>query len=81
MHRKQYDNYCSDVGRNSQPVRWATESDTPTWRLDIKTVKRGVMGTSCKPDASTPLAGSHDEAMNLCLNHRKGKQAYAGEQA
>jgi hypothetical protein len=55
-----------------------TEGNTPTLRVDIKNVKRGVMGIRGKPDISTLLAGSYDEAMNLCLNHRDEKQAYAG---
>jgi len=27
---KPFDNWCSDVGRNSQPARWAADSTFPT---------------------------------------------------
>lgn len=51
------DNYLSDVGRNSQPAKWAADSRTPTVASGLQSVKRGTEGRLCKSDAGKQLVG------------------------
>jgi len=54
---KNPDNYLSDVGRNSQPAKWAADSRTPTVANGLQSVKRGTWERLCKSDAETRLVG------------------------
>jgi len=50
------DNWCVEVGRNSRPARWTTESSTPTVATGHQSVKRGEMWGSHKPDMAIPAS-------------------------
>jgi hypothetical protein len=51
------DNYLSDVGRNSQPAKWAADSHTLTVASGLQSVKQGIWKPICKSDAERQLVG------------------------
>jgi len=52
-----------DVGRNSQPARWAADSTFPTVATGLQSVKRERMQPYHNPAVGTLLASFHDEVL------------------
>ena len=80
-----FHNWLLEVGRNSQPMKWAKDSNTPTEENSHHISKAGCNGGKMQTwciatpswllwlDARLPRRGA-----NVWLTHRETEQAYAG---